>query len=153
MCHQLCHPQGTGKNFQSHVLPFKPQQLIKDKLLLSLYSQLCVVQYGEIGRWSLTWVKVKLNYQFSQHSSYTLFKHRLGELRSSFLGTQFPKHNISNLVIKLTIENKSKAKPEKRCQNLISDLYNFIISAQVYTCQLLANNKKEFCGISNINIY
>ena len=28
----------------------KPQQLIKYKLLLSIYSQLCVVQYGETGR-------------------------------------------------------------------------------------------------------
>ena len=30
--------------------PFKPQQLIKCKLLLSIYSQLCVVQYGEFSR-------------------------------------------------------------------------------------------------------
>ena len=52
--------------------PFKPQQPIKDKLLLSIYSQLCVVQYGEFGRWSLVGVSL-LIYQFSQHSSYTLF--------------------------------------------------------------------------------
>ena len=32
----------------SHI--FKPQQLIKAKLLLTIYSQLCVVQYGEFGR-------------------------------------------------------------------------------------------------------
>ena len=31
------------------------------KLLLSIYHQLCVVQYGEFGRWSLVWVKVKLS--------------------------------------------------------------------------------------------
>ena len=29
---------------------FKPQQPIKSKLLLSMYSQLYVVQYGEFGR-------------------------------------------------------------------------------------------------------
>ena len=40
--------------------PFKPQQLIKCKLLLSIYSQLYVVQYGEFGRWSLVGVKVCL---------------------------------------------------------------------------------------------
>ena len=42
------------------LLPFKPQQLIKCKLVLSTYSQLCVVQYGEIGRWSLVGVRVCL---------------------------------------------------------------------------------------------
>ena len=31
------------------LLNLKPQQLIKGKLLLSIYSQLYVVQYGEIG--------------------------------------------------------------------------------------------------------
>ena len=30
--------------------PFKPQKLINHKLLLSIYSQLCVVQYGEFDR-------------------------------------------------------------------------------------------------------
>ena len=30
----------------------------KDKLLLSIYSQLCVVKYGECGCWSLVWVEV-----------------------------------------------------------------------------------------------
>ena len=36
------------------------QQLIKCKLLLSLYSQLYVVQYGEFGRWSLVGIKGNL---------------------------------------------------------------------------------------------
>ena len=33
-------------------------QLIKCKPLLSIYSQLCAVQYGEFGRWSLVGVEV-----------------------------------------------------------------------------------------------
>ena len=49
-------------------------QPIKCKLLLSVYSQLCVVQYEESGRWSLIWVKVCLNYQFPKHCSQTLFR-------------------------------------------------------------------------------
>ena len=39
----------------AQVYSFQP---IKCKLLLSIYSQLCVVQYGEFGRWSLVRVKV-----------------------------------------------------------------------------------------------
>ena len=40
--------------------PYKAQQPIKYKLLLSMYSQIYVVQYGEFGRWSLVGVKVCL---------------------------------------------------------------------------------------------
>ena len=36
----------------------KDSTVIRRKLLLSIYRQLCVVQYGEIGRWSLVWVAI-----------------------------------------------------------------------------------------------
>ena len=59
----------TALSLSSHSCPLLPwwgYQLmphitltpIKEKLLLSIDSQLCVVQYGEFGRWSLAWVKV-----------------------------------------------------------------------------------------------
>ena len=41
-------------------LTLKPQRSIKDKLLLPISSQQCVVQYGEFGRWSLVGHKVSL---------------------------------------------------------------------------------------------
>ena len=58
--------------------PFKPQQLMECKLLLSIYSQLCVEQYGEIGRWSLVGVKVCLT--TNSHNTFIHFvQGRLGE--------------------------------------------------------------------------
>lgn len=44
----------------SSLLISKPQQSIKRKILLSIYSQLCVVLYGEFGVWSLVGVQVCL---------------------------------------------------------------------------------------------
>ena len=38
------------KNKELPTNALSPKQPIKEKLLLSIYSQLCVVQYGEIGR-------------------------------------------------------------------------------------------------------
>ena len=64
----------------------KPQQPIKCKLLISIYSQLCEVQYGEIGRWSLVWVKVCLTTN-SPSTVYTFSLRQVdGELRAGYWG-------------------------------------------------------------------
>ena len=56
------------------------QQLIKCKLLSSIYSQLCVVQYGEFGKWSVLGVIITN----SPNTVHTFFQGRLGEFRSGY---------------------------------------------------------------------
>ena len=50
-----------------------------------LFMASYVEQYGEIGRWSIVWIKEGWNYQFSQSYSYHLFRDSLGEWRSRYL--------------------------------------------------------------------
>ena len=67
------------------------QQTIKDKLLLSIYSQLCVVQYGKFGR-RLSFVKLSiLPTLFIHFGCLPLVKSENGFMMKDFLDLQFSK--------------------------------------------------------------
>ena len=72
---------GFQLNYQSKCL----QQLIKCKLLFSIYSQLGVVQYGEFGRWSLVGVKVCLTTN-SPNTFHTFCSGQVGRIKIKIFG-------------------------------------------------------------------
>ena len=63
------------------------QQLIKCKCLLSFYSQLYVVKYGEFGRWSLIGVNVCLTTN-SPNTVHTFCLGQVGRIKVKIYGAQ-----------------------------------------------------------------
>ena len=103
--HHLCISVQPFSNKSHEVEPLltsiKPQHSIKGRLLLSIYSQLSVEQYGEIGDWSLVWIKVGETIN-SPNATSTICLGLLGRSRIKI----FDKENEFSMIFLLLYEHK-----------------------------------------------
>ena len=77
--------------------------VIKDKLLLSIYSQLCVVHFGEIGRRSLAWVQV-VQLSISPNTLHTLCLVQVGRVKVMIFGAEVKVIDILTSVYSALVE-------------------------------------------------
>ena len=91
----------TSHEVEPLLTSIKPQHSIKWRLLLSIYSQLSVEQYGEIGDWSLVWIKVGETIN-SPNAISTICLGLLGRSRIKI----FDKENEFSMIFLLLYEHK-----------------------------------------------
>ena len=89
---------------RKNIYNYGPKQPIKCKLLLSIYSQLCLVEYGVFGRWSHVGVKICLTIN-SPNTVDTFCLGRLGELRSGYSGLKGLTQTKSQFVLKKVLSD------------------------------------------------
>ena len=77
--------------------------VIKDKLLLSIYSQLCVVHFGEIGRRSLASVQV-VQLSISPNTLHTLCLVQVGRVKVMIFGAEVKVIDILTSVYSALVE-------------------------------------------------
>ena len=82
------------------------------KLLLSIYNQLCVVQYGEFGRWFLVGAKVCLTIN-SLYAVYTFCSGQVGRIKVKIFGDERLKMHHQGFLLETS-------KGTEHCANITS---------------------------------